>query len=168
MAANVSRRLARLSERLGKFDQVVVVTAGKAVHDAILEEVSRATGGDRRMSGFAGGRVQLDLEVTPLRNPAGVRIRPKRKQGGQWAVLSNGTSAHEVGAKARRKLRKGTKRGSSRARSMRIGTGGGWAVGPWRVGGTRGKNVWPIGVQRGLEAAREDIRDGFRKVVTGG
>jgi hypothetical protein len=166
MAANVSRRLARLSDRLGKFDQVVVTVAGTEVHDALLDEAGRATGGDRRLSGM-GGRVTMDVQLRPLSNPVGVRITPKPKQAGIWTIVSSGTSAHTVQAK-RRKVGRGTKRGSSRARAMRIGDGGGWAVGPWTVGGTRGKDVWPRGVELGLERARAKYRDAFREAVQGG
>lgn len=166
MAANVSRRLARLSDRLGKFDQVVVTVAGEAVHDALLEEVARDTGGDRRLSGM-GGRVTMDVELRPLSNPVGVRITPKRRQSGMWAIVSSGRTGFEVRAKGRRKRKAGTPRTASRARAMRIGDGG-WAVGPWQVGGTRGKDTWPRGVQVGLDRARDLVGDALLRVVNDG
>lgn len=166
MAANVSRRLARLSDRLAVFDQVVVRTAGESVHDALLDEAARDTGGDRRLSGL--GKIELDVQLSPLNNPVGVRIRPSKRSSGVWTIVSKGTAAHAVQAKAKRKRKaKGGARGSSRSRAMRVGDGG-WAVGPWTVGGTSGKGTWPRGVQRGLEGARDEYRAAFRKAVQGG
>lgn len=166
MATNAARRLASLSKRLGEFDQIVVTTAGKVVYDAIIAQLERDTGGDRALSGIAGGRYKLDVDITPLSNPAGVRLRPKDRQTGMWSILSKGTSPHELRANPRRKQVRKIVRTASRARAMNVG--GSWRAGPWKVGGTRGKNTWQRGVAAGLDKAVEAVRDELHKAVSGG
>lgn len=167
-AANVSRRLARLSQSLGAFDRVVVRVVGESIVDALEEQAARDTGGDRRMSGMGKRGGALGVDTRPLSNPVGVRITPKRRQSGMWAIVSSGRSGFTVQAKARRKRQKGTGRSASRARAMRIGDGGGWAVGPWHVGGTRGKGTWSKGVEAGLDGAHDKVLAEFRRVVRDG
>ncbi len=161
MASNVSRRLASLSKRLSTFDRVVVTTAGQVVADSVLEQAQRDTHGGR-MTGVSKAGITLGVQVTPLSNPAGVRIRPKGKQSGAWAMLSTGTRAHDVAAKRKRSK---APRGSSRARSMRIGSS--WHAGPWRVSGTPGKGTWQRGRDAGLDDAVDAVRAELHKVVTG-
>ena len=154
MATNVAKRLASLSKRLSTFDQIVVTTAGKIVADSVMEQAGRDAGGRMRNVGKNG--VSLDVQITPLSNPVGVRIRPKGKTSGPWTMLSTGTSAHLVAA--RRKRGK-----TSRNRAMNIG--GSWRVGPWQVGGTRGKGTWQKGHTAGFDEALTKVRSMFKEVV---
>lgn len=167
MATSAAARLARLTRDLGQIDQVIVRTAGEIVADALTKQLNRDTGGDQALSGIAKGRYRMAIDITPLRNPAGVRIRPKGKQSGMWTLLDSGRSGYTVSARARRKRHATTKRGSSRARAMRIG-GGGWATGPWHVGGTSGRHTWTRGRDAGLSAAIDAVRVELHRVVSSG
>ena len=158
MATNVSQRLASLTKRLSTFDKVVVTTAGKIIADSVLEQAQRDThGGRMRNVGKSG--VSLDVQITPLSNPVGVRIRPKGKQSGPWTMLSSGTSAHLVAAKKKRGK-------TSRGRAMRIGSS--WHAGPWRAGGTAGKGTWAKGRDAGMDEALTKVRAMFKEVVNDG
>ena len=166
MATSAARRLAQLSAQLGEIDRAIVTVAGQIVNDALLEQLGHDTGGDQAMSGFAKGRYRMQLKLTQLNNPAGVRIRPAAKQSGMWTILDSGRSGFEVSARARRRKRKGTKKGTSRGRAMNID--GAWRAGPWRVGGTRGHHTWSKGRDAGFERAIEAVRDELHKVVSAG
>lgn len=163
MATNVAKRLASLSKRLSTFDQVVVTTAGKIISDAVIQQAQRDTHGGR-MSNVSRAGMTLDVQITPLSNPTGVRIRPKGKQAGPWAMLSSGTSAHTIAARSGRKHRSKVSPNSSRARAMSIG--GTWRVGPYRVRGSRGKQTWQRGRDEGMAKAATAVADEFRKLVT--
>ena len=158
MATNVAKRLAYLSKRLNSFDQVVVTTAGKIVADSVLKQAASDThGGIMRNVSKKGMR--LDVQVTPLSDPKGVRIRPKGKQSGPWTMLSSGTTAHDVRAR--------TKRGkTSRNRALRIGES--WHTGPWRVRGARGKDTWVKGRDAGFDDALKAVQAKFHKAVNDG
>lgn len=157
MATNVSARLASLTKRLNDFDRLVVTTAGKIVADSVLEQMQRDTSGGT-MSGVGKKGVRLDVQVTPLSSPVGVRIRPKGKTSGPWSMLSTGTSAHLVAARRRRG-------NTSRGRAMSIG--GSWHAGPWRVGGTSGKGTWQKARDAGMDEALTKVRSMFKEVVSG-
>ena len=116
-----------------------------------------------RMSNVSKAGMTLDVQVTPLSNPAGVRIRPKGKQSGPWTMLSTGTSAHAVAAKSKRSKGKGR---NSRTTAMKIGDS--WHAGPWRVGGAHGKGTWAKGRDAGFDAALTKVSDLFHKVVSDG
>src|SRR4051812_29462671 len=154
----VTRRLARLTARLGAIDAAVVTAAGEAVHDAMMDQVSADTGGDQALSGVAGGRYRLALDLTPLRAPAGVRIRPKDRQSGMWALLDKGhRGGYTVAAKKRRTSRK--RKAGSRGAAMNI-AGGGWHAGPFTVRRrSSGKHTWTKGRDKGYAAAADRIRD---------
>jgi hypothetical protein len=161
VATNVAKRLASLSKRLSDFDRIVVTTAGQIIADSVMEQLARDTsGGMMRNVGKNG--VRLDVQITPLSNPTGVRIRPRGKTSGPWTMLSTGTSAHLVAARRKRLKGRGN---ASRARSMRVG--GAWRTGPWTVGGSRGKGTWQKGRETGLDEAVKAVADEFKKVVAG-
>lgn len=166
MATNVARRLAQLSTQLGELDTVIVTVAGRIVHDALIKQLQADTGGDQAMSGFAKGRYRMDVKITPLRNPAGVRLTPANKQAGMWTILDSGRSSFEVAARTRRRHKRGVKKGTARAAAMNVG--GAWRAGPWRVGSTSGHRTWSKGRDRGLDEALVAIRDQFHKAVLGG
>lgn len=166
MATNVARRLAQLTKGLGEIDRTIVAVAGQIISDELLDQVRRDTGGDGALSGIGGGKYKLDIELSPLRSPVGVRIRPKSRQSGMWAIVSKGTSAHEIRAKPRRKQVRKLKRTASRARAVRVG--GAWRAGPWRVSGSRGKNTWTHGRDKGFDLAVKAAFDEVRRVVSGG
>lgn len=154
MATNVAKRLASLTKRLSTFDQVVVTTAGQIVADSVLDQANRDSHGGT-MSGIGKNGTRLDVKLTPLSNPKGVRIRPNK--AGPWAILSSGTSAHLVAAKSKRGR-------TSRGRAMRIG--GSWHAGPWRVGGARGKQTWTKGRDAGFDEALAKVRSMFSEAVS--
>ena len=166
MATNVARRLAQLSAGLGDLEQAIVVTAGRIVHDALIDQLQADTGGDQAMSGFAKGRYRLDVKLTPLRNPPGVRIIPANKQAGMWTILDSGRSSFTVAARARRRHKRGTKKGTARAAAMNVN--GAWRAGPWHVGGTRGHRTWSTGRDKGYDLALDAVRDALHKAVAGG
>jgi hypothetical protein len=157
---NVAGRLRSLTRRLETFDQVIVSTAGKIVADSVLDQMTRDSHGGT-MSGIGKNGTRLDIKLTPLSSPKGVRIQPNK--AGPWAILSSGTSAHLVAAKNKRRRGRGN---SSRARAMRIG--GAWRAGPWRVGGSRGKGTWTKGADAGFDEALTKVRAMFSKAVAGG
>lgn len=163
MATSAARRLAQLSARLGEFDRIIVRTAGEAINDALLEQLARDTGGDSALSGFRGGRYKLTLNITPLNNPAGVRIRPARKQSGMWTILDSGRSGYQVAARPRRRHKRGVKKGTSRAAAMSIK--GAWRAGPWHVGGTSGHRTWSKGRTIGFDRAMDAVRDELHRAV---
>jgi hypothetical protein len=166
VATSVARRLAQLSARLGEIDQVIIAAAGDIVVDELTRQLERDTGGDQALSGFRGGRYRLTLDVTTLRNPAGVRIRPAARQGGMWSILDSGRSGYQVAARPRRRHQRGTKAKSSRGRAMNID--GAWRTGPWHVGATRGHHTWSKGRDAGLARAVDVVRDELHKAVAGG
>ena len=166
MATSVAARLTQLAARLGEIDQVIVRVAGDIVVEQLTRQLAADTGGDQALSGFRGGRYRLTLQIDPLRNPAGVRIRPAKKQSGMWTILDSGRSAFTVAARGRRRHKKGVKKGSSRAAGMNVD--GAWRAGPWGVGGTRGHRTWSKGRDAGISRAVEAVRLELTKVVNGG
>ncbi len=165
MATSAARRLAQLSARLGELDRIIVTVAGDIVVDQLTRQLAHDTGGDQAMSGFRGGRYRMTLSITGLSSPAGVRIRPAAKQTGMWTILDSGRSGYEVSARARRRKKKGTKKGTSRAAAMNVD--GAWRAGPWKVGPTRGHHTWSKGRDAGISRAIEAVRDELHKAVTG-
>lgn len=164
-----ARRLATLSRRLAELDQVVVAAVGAAVVDALEQQVNADTHGGS-MSGMNKGRYQLKLKVSPLNNPAGVRIWPAARQSGMWSIMESGARAHDVAARPRRKRKSKGKaaKASSRARAMNPG-GKGFRVGPFHnTGGSRGHRTWSRGVDKGMAAGLDAAADLLRKAVTGG
>lgn len=163
MATSAASRLAQLSARLGELDRIIVTTAGDIVVDELTRQLTRDTGGDQAMSGFRGGRYRLTLKLTPLSSPAGVRIRPAAKQTGMWTILDSGRSSYTATARARRRHKRGVKKGTSRAAAMNVD--GAWRAGPWRVGGTRGHHTWSKGRDAGFSRALDAVRDELHKAV---
>lgn len=170
MPASASETLARLARRLEGLDQVLVDAVGQAVVDALETQMTADTGGDRSLSGVSKGRYRLTLKLSPLRNPAGVRIRPSPRQSGMWALLDSGARPHEIAARARRKRQgKGkarTKATSSRGRAL--GPGGNLHAGPFRHPGSRGRGTWAKGRDRGFAAGIDAARTELHRAVTGG
>lgn len=166
MATNVARRLAQLTAGLGDLEQAIVVTAGRIVHDALIDQLKADTGGDQALSGIRGGRYRLDVQLTPLRSPAGVRIRPPANQAGMWTLLDSGRSSFTVAARPRRRHKRGSKKGTSRAAAMQVA--GAWRTGPWHVGGTRGHRTWSKGRDKGFDLAVDAVRDALHEAVAGG
>lgn len=166
MATNVAARLARLSANLGDLETAIVTTAGRIVHDALIDQLRADTGGDQAMSGFAKGRYRMDVKLTPLRNPPGVRITPANKQTGMWTILDSGRGPVVVTARPRRRHKRGVKKGTSRAAAMNIG--GAWRAGPFHVGPTRGHRTWTTGRDKGMELAIVAVRDALHQAVLGG
>jgi hypothetical protein len=156
VATNVAGRLASLTKRLPAFERAVVTTAGQIVADSVMAQMTSDThGGTMRNLGKSGAR--LDIRITPLSSPVGVRIKPSK--AGPWVILQKGTSAHLVAARAGRGR-------SSRGRAMSIG--GSWRAGPWRVGGVRGKQTWTTGRDAGFAKALPEVRAMFAEVVADG
>jgi len=172
VATSVAGRLRQLSAQLGEIDTVVVRVAGDIVVEQLTRQLAADTGGDQAMSGFRGGRYRLTLQIDPLRNPAGVRIRPAAKQSGMWTILDSGRSSFDVNARPNRRRKPGTKRRkrsqntTSRARAMKIG--GAWRAGPWSVPGSLGHHTWSKGRDAGISRAVEAVRLELHKVVNGG
>jgi hypothetical protein len=165
VATSAARRLAQLSARLGELDRIIVTVAGDIVVDQLTRQLAHDTGGDEAMSGFRGGRYRMTLSITKLSSPAGVRIRPAAKQTGMWTILDSGRSGFTVSARARRRHKKGVRKGSSRAAGMKIGDN--WHAGPWKVGPTRGHHTWSKGRDAGISRAVEAVRDELHKAVAG-
>ncbi len=168
MATSAARRLAQLSARLGEIDRIIVTVAGDIVVDELTRQLAADTGGDEAMSGFRGGRYRMTLKVTPLNNPAGVRIRPAARQTGMWTILDSGRTGFDVSARARRKSKGRGKayRASSRGRAMRVGDA--WRAGPWHVGAARGHHTWSKGRDAGYARAIDAVRDELHRAVNGG
>jgi hypothetical protein len=166
VATSVASRLAQLSARLGEIDTVIVRVAGDIVVEELTRQLAADTGGDQALSGFRGGRYRLTLNVTALNNPAGVRIRPAKRQSGMWAILDTGRSGSTIAARPRRRHKRGVKKGTSRAAAMNIG--GTWRTGPFKVGPTRGHHTWSKGRDAGMAKALDAVREQLRKAVNGG
>ena len=165
-----SRRLTQIAARLRGFDQVLVDTIGTEIVDALEDQVARDTGGDSALSGMAGGRYRLTLKVSPLNNPAGVRIRPAAKQTGMWTIVNSGRrGGYTVGARPKRRHKtKGRKGRRYTSRDQAMAIGGAWRAGPYTVRrSTRGRGTWAkgrdTGWERGLDAARRELHE----LVTG-
>ena len=156
MATNVSKRLAYLTRQLEDFDRVVVTTAGQIVADAVLEQMTRDTHGGT-MSGIGKKGTRLDVKLTPLNSPVGVRIRPNK--AGPWAIMESGRSGGYTIAAKRKRGR------TSRGRAMRVG--GAWRAGPWTGGATSGKGTWTRGRDAGFDEALEAVHRKFAEVVKG-
>jgi hypothetical protein len=167
VATSVAARLTQLAARLGEIDQVIVRVAGDIVVEQLTRQLAADTGGDQALSGFRGGRYRLTLQIDPLRNPAGVRIRPAAKQSGMWTILDSGhRGGYQVAARPRRRHKRGVKKGSSRAAAMNIG---GWHAGPFTVKRpSRGHRTWSKGRDAGISRAVEAVRLELSKVVNGG
>lgn len=167
MAASAARRLAQLSARLADLDRTIVAAVGHVVVEQLEDQANADTGGGT-MSGVSKGRVRLRLKITPLSNPAGVRIRPAARQSGMWTLLDSGARAHPIAARARRRHKsKGKKaRSSSRAAAMKVG--GAWRAGPYRHPGSRGRGTWTRTVDRALAEGLDRARDELHRAVTGG
>jgi hypothetical protein len=165
VATNVAARLRQLTTRLGELDAVIVATAGRIVHDALIDQLTADTGGDRALSGMAKGRYRLDVKLIPLSNPAGVRIIPANKQAGMWTLLDTGRSGgYTVAARRGRRHKRGVKRTSSRAAAMSIG--GAWAAGPYTVHrSTSGHRTWSTGRDKGFDLALDAVRDALHEAV---
>lgn len=156
MPTNVAKRLAYLTRELENFDRVVVTLAGQIVADAVLDEAASDTHGGS-MSGIAGGKYRLDVKLTPLSSPAGVRIRPAPKHLGMWVLMESGRSGgYRIAAKRKRGK-------TSRGRAMSIG--GAWRAGPWTGGAARGKGTWTHGRDHGFDEALDAVRRKFGEVV---
>lgn len=166
MATSVAARLAQLSARLGEIDKVIVRVAGDIVVEELTRQMAADTGGDQALSGFRGGRYRLVLNVTALNNPAGVRIRPAKRQTGMWTILDSGRSGSTIAARPRRRHKRGVKKGTSRAAAMNIG--GTWRAGPFKVGGTRGHHTWSKGRDAGFTRALDAVAEQLHKAVNGG
>jgi hypothetical protein len=161
----VGARLARLTARLGELDAEIVTTAGEAIHDAIIARLAADTGGDQSLSGIARGKYKLQVQLSPLRNPAGVRLRPRDRQAGMWTLLERGRTGYTVQARPRRKHKAGkVKAANSRTRAMNVD--GAWRAGPWKVGGTRGKHTWTTGIDKGQAEATAQVRALFHRVIS--
>lgn len=157
MPTNVAKRLSYLTRQLEDFDRIVVTIAGQIVADAVLDQaVSDTHGGS--MSGIAGGKYRLDVKLTPLSSPAGVRIRPTPKHLGMWAIMESGRrGGYPIAAKRKRGK-------TSRGRAMHVG--GVWRAGPWTGGRAwSGKNTWTHGRDVGFDEALEAVRRKFAEVV---
>ena len=170
MPAAASETLARLARRLEGLDRVLVEAVGQAVVEALETQMTADTGGDRSLSGVSKGRYRLTLKLSPLRNPAGVRIRPAPRQSGMWAMLDSGARPHDIAARDRRR-RKGRGKGRTTATSSRgraIGPGGQLRAGPFRHPGSRGRHTWAKGRAKGFAAGIEAARLELHRAVTGG
>lgn len=166
-ATSAARRLAQLSARLADLDRVVVNAVGQVVVEAIEDQVNADTGGGT-MSGVRKGRMRLTLKVTPLRNPAGVRIRPAPRQSGAWQLITTGASPHKIAARPRRRHKGKGKAARSSSRAQSMNPGGGFRTGPFRHPGSRGRGTWTKGATRGLDLGLERARDELHRAVTGG
>lgn len=168
MPTNAGRRLAQLSKRLGEIDRVIVTTAGQIVHDTMIEELSRDTGGDRALSGFAGGRYKLDLQINPI--PRGVRISPVARQTGMWTILDSGRrGGYDVAARPRRKRKTKGKTAKTSSRGQAMNIGGQWHAGPYTVKRSwAGRGTWRRGKARALPLAVDAARDELHRAVIGG
>lgn len=155
----------RLTARLGTIDQAMVAAAGEAIHDALMAQLSADTG-DRALSGIAGGRYKLDVQMTPLHAPAGVRIRPRDRQAGMWTLLERGHGGgYQVAARKRRTAKK--RRAGSRGAAMNIG--GAWRAGPYTVKrASSGRHTWQKGRDKGWAEAIDRSRDVLRRAVHDG
>lgn len=164
-----SRRLTQLARRLDGLDQVVVDVVGQAVLDALDDQLARDTGGNGSMSGVAGGRYRLTTKVTPLSNPAGVRIRPNPKQTGMWKMLDSGRrGGYQVAARPRRRHKSRARKARNPSRDGAMAIGGVWRAGPYTVKrSTRGRSTWRRGVDTGLDRGLDAARAELRRAVTG-
>jgi hypothetical protein len=169
VATSAAARLTALARRLDTLDQVLVDVVGQAVLDKLDDQLHADTG-DGALSGVGGGRYRLTVKVTPLSNPAGVRIRPAPKQAGMWTLISTGRSGgYTVAAKARRKRKARGKKAKTSSRGQAMAINGAWRAGPYHVKrGTRGRNTWVKGRDAGFTAGLAAARDELRKAVSGG
>ena len=157
-----TRRLYQLARRLDGLDETIVAVVGQAVLDALDDAVQRDAGGS--LSGVAGGRYRLTTKVTPLRNPAGVRIRPSPKQTGMWKMLDSGRrGGYTVAARPKRRHKSRSKKARNPSRDGAMAVGGVWRAGPYTVKrSTTGRGTWRRAVRegqtRGLDAARDELR----------
>jgi hypothetical protein len=168
VATSAARRLAQLSARLADLDKVIVNAVGQVVVEAIEDQMNADTGGGT-MSGVSKGRYRLQLKISPLNNPPGVRIRPAQRQSGMWQMMETGASAHKIAARPRRRHKGKGKaaRSSSRATAMSPG-GRGFRAGPFNHPGSRGKRTWSKGVDKGMAAAIDRAGAELHRAVTGG
>jgi hypothetical protein len=164
-----SRRLTALARRLEGLDRVIVDVVGQAVLDALDDAVARDTGGNGSLSGVAGGRYRLTTKVTPLSNPAGVRIRPSPKQTGMWKMLDSGRrGGYTVAARPRRRHKSKARKARNPSRDQAMAIGGVWRAGPYTVNrSTRGRGTWRRGVDTGRTAGIAAARDELRRAVHG-
>jgi hypothetical protein len=167
VATSAARRLAQLSARLADLDKVLVNAIGQVVVEALEDQVNADTGGGT-MSGISKGRVRLQVKVTPLANPAGVRIRPAARQLGMWTMLDSGASAHKIAARPRRRHKTKGKAGKSSSRAQALSAGGTWRVGPFQHPGSRAKRTWSKAVDKGLQAGLDRAADELHRAVTSG
>lgn len=167
MATSAARRLAQLSARLAQLDKVLVNAVGQVVVEQLEAQVNADTGGGT-MSGISKGRVRLQVKVTPLANPAGVRIRPASRQLGMWTMLDTGASAHKIPARPRRRHKTKGKAGKASSRARALTAAGAWRVGPFTHPGSRGKGTWSTAVARGLDVGLDRAAVELRRAVQGG
>jgi hypothetical protein len=79
--------LGRLAVELSDLGPVLERVAERA-REAILDAGRADTGGDLILSGFARGRVRLDVEVTP----SGASVILKATPPGPWTLLEDGST----------------------------------------------------------------------------
>ncbi len=137
-------RLHGKASRLRRLPDAVVPEATARIRRAIEPSLSRATGGDRRLSGVTNGkRLSIKVVKRSYGNVAEGRVMagPPRQRA-QWFWMNEGTRAGLRGTSGRRTYR---------------------GFHP----GTPAKAVWSQPVGRVLPRMRADIEREFRAVVRG-
>lgn len=137
--------LDKMSVRLERFPDEVVRKGVKQLRAPIMQAITRASGGDRRLSGLRNkGQFNVRTKVTGTTAVEGhVTASPARMRG-SWVWMDTGTKA------GIRRTRGGSKRSYS-----------------FRHPGTRGKGAWIKPVESELPKVRKDIEQAFKATVRG-
>lgn len=147
---SASARLREVSTRVRSLPERTVRVGADAFNESITARVRQDTGGDMRLSGFAGRGKRI---ATTTRISGGGRIASAtiRLRGPQAAILEKGAKPHTVG---RRRDGKG-------GLHMTPGASG-FKTGPFRVSGSPAKRTFSNGIDDGRAAAREAMQAELR------
>lgn len=145
MAGPATAMLRRAQRNMLTLPDEIVEAGVKILQRELKRTIASATGGDGRMSGMGNSSVRPMVDVQSTGRISISSVRPARRTTGMFVILEDGTDAHDIRSRARRR------QPPRPSEAMRIGDE--WATGPWRVRGTSGKRVW----SRAVTIARPQI-----------
>lgn len=136
-------KLGQLEGNIQRSTRAAALAGGRTVKAAVLAEMTKATGGDLRLSGVRSKRSPAGAKIGATydaRSGNNVLVRAT----GPVQLVENDTPPHDIAPRGRTKTARG--RARKGAKALRIGRG--FYASAKGTGGSKGRHPWRNGVDR--------------------